>query len=600
LHFPFTWEDEIETAKQGGIMTTLSQLAAPTLEDGTLLYLSPSEIEEKPGFNPRQYYDPAKLDELASSMRQDGIHQNLVVRPVPDQPGKYWIIAGHRRWRAAQKAGLSELPCLFRDVDERQALLIAAAENDKRDNIGPAEEAQQARRMLDDCDGDRDETARLLGWPRSRLDARLLLLHAAPLVLDALNRREIKVGHAELLAGLPIPTQEANLPRIIEAKMSVGDLKSKIAAISQKLSTAIFDTTDCNGCPQNSSTQQGLFSEALTEGQCTGRECWAAKTRTSLEEKRQALSETYNCVFLDIEKDATNHTFLIKSGAGGVGEAQFDQCKGCANFGVLISSAPGDVGEVTEDVCFDLACNARKVAEHTTILKAAENEKSATAKKQGNKGTSKTKSKSKKSSASATPKKVTEHVDRFLRAQAAELAATDPATIRAIALYALLKDAQKLDLIGKSSMDRADAVRVLHDLPDDRLAAIELEAVQYQLREQNTQWMNGNDNELTRTATMLLAIIDTDLTGRFVLDKAFLEAHTKLGIEALMKQATNPDGETFAKWYEADEKKTLKKLIGQKADALIESILGSGFDFSRWVPTCISERLRKVKVKRKA
>ena len=242
----------------------------PTLtvsEDGQLRYLPLETIDVQPGFNPRQFFADTEFQQLIASVRAQGIIQPIVVRPPQESPGRYWVIAGERRWRAAREARLPEdMPALVRQVDERAALLLALAENGNRDGISPAEEAQAARRLLAACEGDRDEATRLLGWTPTKFAARQLLLHAAPAVLTALAERRIKPGHAELLAGLPAPTQDGTLARVMADQISVADLKTRIAGFALDLAAAIFDKDECLACPHNSSVQAALFEEGIGEG----------------------------------------------------------------------------------------------------------------------------------------------------------------------------------------------------------------------------------------------------------------------------------------------------------------------------------------------
>lgn len=576
-------------------MSTVMKEHTTPLEDGAQVILHPNQIDEQDGFNPRQFFDPAEQKALEDSVKEHGVIQSLNIRQNPDNPDGYIVVTGHRRLRAAKATQLNSVPCIFRTLTDRQALALAEIENSQRADISIAEEARTARRLLDACDGDRGEVLRLLGWSASMLDSRLLLLHATESVLDALAKREIKIGHAELLAGLPAVTQDASLPKVVETGMSVQEFKSRIDGIAQSLSAAIFDTSDCNGCPNNSSTQCGLFSEALTEGQCVGRECWARKSTEALVAKKAELAETYNCVFLDTEKTPDTHTLLLRDK---VGKDQFDACKGCANFGAILNSAPGLVGEVSEEVCFDLGCNAKMVAEYAAELKKAD-AANKTKNRSGKSGTSSAKGKSgkaKSKAVAATPKKVDEQIDKFVRQQAVSLAKRDPATVRAVSLYALLNDAQMVSELGKSSLDRHQAIAILHDMADTELDALELKAVCYQLGKQASRY---DSKEHVNTAAALLKVTQTNLTGLFVLDQDFLAAHTKGGIESLLIEAHDASGGKFVPWYEAqgDGKQTLKKLLGNKVPNLIESILSSGFDFSQWVPTCITERINKIKVK---
>lgn len=173
-----------------------------TTGDGQLLHLPVGWIEVEPGFNPRTFFEGAEFAELVESVRAHGVQQALWVRPAPGydpEAPRFLLIAGERRWRAAREAGLAAAPAMVRHADGRQALVLADLENNPQYRVGlsPAEEARFARRFLGECEGDRAEAAKLLGWSPAKLDARLLLLHAAPAVLDALASRAIKLGHAE-------------------------------------------------------------------------------------------------------------------------------------------------------------------------------------------------------------------------------------------------------------------------------------------------------------------------------------------------------------------------------------------------------------------
>ena len=564
-------------------------ITPPSIEDGQLLYLSPTEIDEAPGFNPRSYYDPAAQKALEASVRAEGIQQNLVVRPNPEAPGRYLVIAGHRRLRAAKAVALDEVPCLIRLVDDRQALAIAALENDKRENISPAEEARQAQRMLDACDGDREEACRVLGWSRSRLDARLLLLHAHDDVLVALAERRIKLGIAELLSGLPKPVQEKNLPVVIEKGYSVAELRQKLESLAQKLAVAIFDTTGCNGCPHNTSTQASLFDDGMSEGQCVGRTCFSEKTQAALKARKAELESEYNVVFLDVEKTAGSWAYLLENGENGVGSEQYAACKGCAHFGALLSSEPGCEGQVKESICFDPLCNAEKVKAVQATAKATQAGGRSSGKAEGQ-----VKTRAKTQTAAAAPKKVRALSVGFLREQAAEVAQRDPATRRALLLHALLKSANRLSALNRQGLP--DAYAELHAMDDDALEALERDVVAHFLRSYRPDI--GDGAEIERTACRVLAVTGTELKGRFSLTREFLAAHTKSGIEALMREATDPSGQTFVDWWEA-KRGPFKKLMAKKSDELIDAILGAGFDFSQWVPSCISAELDKVRVNAK-
>src|SRR5581483_4195365 len=214
-----------------------------------------SLISAQSGFNTRRHFDAAALESLAESIRQQGVIQPLLLRPRTDGEQGFWIVCGERRWRAAGIAGLDDMPAMVRPMTDREAFLAAMHENKEREDLTPAEEALSARRAVDACDGNEGEAAKVLGWTRDRLRARLLLVHALPEVLDAAAEKRIALGHAELLATLPETLQKTVFAKVLQHGISVDELKRQMAAFTQDLGAATFNTAGCNGCVNNSSTQ---------------------------------------------------------------------------------------------------------------------------------------------------------------------------------------------------------------------------------------------------------------------------------------------------------------------------------------------------------
>lgn len=571
------------------------------IEDGTLAYLSPERVHVVPGFNPRTFFDPKEHEEMVESVRKSGVLQSIVVRPDPEREGEYLVIAGERRVRAAKEAALSGIPSIIRFVDERGARAIALIENHDRANISPAEEAVAAHKMLDCLDGDRAEALRLLGWPKAKFEARLLLLHADPEVLMALAERRIKLGHAELLSQLPETTQRGTLGKVIEQNITVEDLKTRVGAFAQDLACAVFDKTACLTCRHNSSAQASLFSEHIADGRCANRECYGQKTREAVEAKRGELADRFNCVFLDVEKERSSYTLLTVGGDDGVGAEQFAACKGCAKFGALLESAPGREGRVTEDVCFDLSCHKGKV--EATRAAAA----SPAAKSGKNPGTAtkaaKSKGTAKAPEAAVTPKQVIEKVHAFLRLTAGDVVGTDAKSETAVALYALYRDAgDASDVVKKvtGSLPGTSRYQVLshfHGLDEQTAVSLGAALASHIAKARKDERFGGN--EMVKAAGVLIVASGIELAGRFKLDKEFLEAHTKAGIEALLTEARDPAGQGFPEWYNAKEgsDKAFKKLFSLKSDKLIETILQCGFDFSKFVPSSVRKELASFAAK---
>jgi ParB family chromosome partitioning protein len=156
----------------------------------------------QPGrWQPRRRFDPAALEALAASIRHQGILQPLVVRPLPDRPEQFEIVAGERRWRAAQLAQLHEVPVVVRSVPDRDALEIALIENVQREDLGALEEAEGYRKLLEHFGYTQEALAAAVGKSRSHI-ANLLRLQTLPAaVQEMLHDGRLSAGHARALIG---------------------------------------------------------------------------------------------------------------------------------------------------------------------------------------------------------------------------------------------------------------------------------------------------------------------------------------------------------------------------------------------------------------
>jgi PRTRC genetic system ParB family protein len=329
------------------------------------------------GRNPRGHFDEAELAELVASIKANGVAQPILVRPLDE--ATYQIIAGERRVRASRLA-LGEdatIPAMVSDVSEDEAQVLALVENTVRAAMSPTEEACAADAIVRKAKGDKAEAAAQLGWPLSKLDRRLALMNLAPQVRAALDRRAIRLGHAELLAAVSPDRQVSALNKIIDNNLTAAQVKTQLSALAQQLSSAVFDLAGCQGCPYNSSVQRSMFDEAIdATASCTNPACWGQKTNAWIDERRAALQEQFPRVVV-LEPGATVEPIrLVAEGRLGVGQAQALACKGCANFGATLSALPGSAGAVEEGLCFDGACHTVKVAAQ---LKASSSAAGATA-----------------------------------------------------------------------------------------------------------------------------------------------------------------------------------------------------------------------------
>lgn len=155
----------------------------------------------QPGqYQPRQAMDPAKLDELADSIRAQGVIQPIVVRELA--PGKFEIVAGERRWRASQIAGLDEVPVVVRELDDRTVIAMALIENIQREDLNPLEEAQSLQRLINEFSLTHAEAAQAVGRSRAAVSNLLRLLELPPAIRALLEARRLEMGHARALLTL--------------------------------------------------------------------------------------------------------------------------------------------------------------------------------------------------------------------------------------------------------------------------------------------------------------------------------------------------------------------------------------------------------------
>lgn len=180
----------------------------------------------QPGrYQPRTRMDQEALGELAASIKAQGVMQPILVRPAAD--GRYEIIAGERRWRAARIAGLGVVPALVRDVPDRQALAVSLIENIQREDLNPLEEAAGIQRLLQEFGMTHAAAAEALGRSRSGVTNLLRLLDLAPPVRELLAAGRLDMGHARALLTLPVGRQIELAREAAEKQLSVRDVERR-------------------------------------------------------------------------------------------------------------------------------------------------------------------------------------------------------------------------------------------------------------------------------------------------------------------------------------------------------------------------------------
>ena len=181
---------------------------------------------ERNKYQPRIIFDEEKLAELSSSIKQNGVIQPIAVRPNKYEPGKYEIVAGERRWLAAQKAGLNEVPVVVLDIDDQKSLEIAIVENVQRQDLNVIEEAKGYQRLIKEFGYDHEKISKFMSKSRSHISNTLRLLTLPQDIISMIEEGLLSAGQARPLIGLPNSSTIAE--NIVKKKFSVREVESLI------------------------------------------------------------------------------------------------------------------------------------------------------------------------------------------------------------------------------------------------------------------------------------------------------------------------------------------------------------------------------------
>lgn len=177
---------------------------------------------------PRRHFDEAALAELANSIAAQGVVQPIVVRPIGDE--RYEIVAGERRWRAAQRAGLKSIPAVVRTLDERGAMAVALVENIQREDLNPLEEAEALNRLLKECELTHEQVAEAVGKSRAAVSNLLRLSELNADVQQLVRERRLSFGHAKVLLGVEGARQSSLAKLVADQQLSVRQTESLVKA----------------------------------------------------------------------------------------------------------------------------------------------------------------------------------------------------------------------------------------------------------------------------------------------------------------------------------------------------------------------------------
>ena len=192
----------------------------------------PLDRIERGRFQPRRDFDPEGLRELADSISAQGVIQPIVVRALAG--GRYEILAGERRWRASQQAGLGEIPVVIREADDQSAMAIALIENIQRADLNPLEEASALQRLLGEFGLTHAQIAEAIGRSRASVTNLLRLLELNDDVKRALERGQLEMGHARALLGIKGPRQSAAATQVMSRGLSVRETERLVRQIQQE------------------------------------------------------------------------------------------------------------------------------------------------------------------------------------------------------------------------------------------------------------------------------------------------------------------------------------------------------------------------------
>jgi len=192
----------------------------------------PVDLLQRGKYQPRTHMSEEALDELANSIKAQGVVQPIVVRPIGE--GRYEIIAGERRWRASQRAGLHSIPAVVRDIPDEAAIAIALIENIQRENLNPVEEAMALQRLIDEFGMTHQQTAESVGRSRAAVTNLLRLLTLNADVREMLEQGKMDMGHARALLALTGPDQSSAARHVVDKGLSVRETEQYVRRLTAR------------------------------------------------------------------------------------------------------------------------------------------------------------------------------------------------------------------------------------------------------------------------------------------------------------------------------------------------------------------------------
>ena len=207
-------------------------------------------------YQPRKIFDENNLIDLTNSIKERGMIQPIIVRKSNDSEGKFEIIAGERRWLAAQRAGLHNIPVVITEADDLKSLEFAIVENVQRHDLNPLEEAQGYKRLIDEFSYDQEKVSKFIGKSRSYIANSLRLLNLPDDVIKLIQTQKLSAGHAKILVGLDNASFVAN--KIIEKKLSVRQAENFVKIFKNRKKSSLSKDTNIIALELSISNKIGL------------------------------------------------------------------------------------------------------------------------------------------------------------------------------------------------------------------------------------------------------------------------------------------------------------------------------------------------------
>ena len=207
-------------------------------------------------YQPRKIFDENNLIDLTNSIKERGMIQPIIVRKSNDSEGKFEIIAGERRWLAAQRAGLHNVPVVITEADNLKSLELAIVENVQRHDLNPLEEAQGYRRLIDEFSYDQEKVSKFIGKSRSHITNSLRLLNLPDDVIKLIETQKLTAGHAKILVGLDNASFVAS--KIIEKKLSVRQAENFVKIFKNRKKSSVTKDTNIIALELSISNKIGL------------------------------------------------------------------------------------------------------------------------------------------------------------------------------------------------------------------------------------------------------------------------------------------------------------------------------------------------------